>query len=138
MESTQNVLAVLLILGTPCLAVAGGIIAAILRMRGQQRLLELVQRERIAAIEKGLDPATFPTVGQAPVLTARQLGLRRAQGLLIGGLLSVALGAGLIVTLLLLPAHDGGDSWASGFVPAFLGVALLIAARVVRRQAGEE
>jgi hypothetical protein len=137
MESTQNVLAILLILGTPCLAVAGGIVAAILRMRGQQRLLELVQRERIAAIEKGLDPMPLPA-GFAPVFTARQAGLRRAQGLLLGGLLSVALGAGLIVTLLLLPPQDGGDNWAVGFVPAFMGVALLIAARVVRRQADEE
>jgi hypothetical protein len=90
----KNILAVLFILGTPCLAVIGGIVAGILRMRGQQRLVELAQRERIAALEKGLDVSqlTLP-IGYAAAFSPSQAARRRAQGLMIGGLLIIALGS---------------------------------------------
>ena len=126
-----NELAILLILGTPALAVAGGIAAAIVRMIGRQRLAELVQRERIAAIERGLDVSHLP----APALPAPATPAGRAQGLMIGGLLTLAIGAGLGITLFLMPAHDGGDAWPIAFVPALLGIALLLSARIVRSNA---
>jgi hypothetical protein len=131
----EGILTILLILGTPALAIIGGIVAAILRMRAQQRLIELTQRERIAAIEKGLDitQLTLPAS-----ISPRQAALRRMQGLTIGGLVTLALGVGLSLTLLLMPASDGREAWPVGLVPAFLGVALLISARVVRRGLDEE
>lgn len=125
----DSVLAVLLILGTPAVAIIGGIVAGILKMRGQQRLAELAQRERIAAIERGLDLSQLPPL---PVLSRRQSSLRKAQGLMIGGVLTLALGLGVSCTLLLLPYHDGREAWPIGFVPMFMGIALLIAARIVR------
>lgn len=128
-----NEIAVFFLFGTPLVAIAGGILAGILRTRGQQRLMELAQRERIAAIEKGLDPGRLPPLVPDAVLSPRAAGLRRVQGLIIGGMVSIAIGAGLIVTMLLLPAHDGGDAWPVGFVPAFVGVALLVSAGLVRR-----
>lgn len=135
-DTLRNLIAIILIMGTPAAAILGGILAAILRTRGQHRLIELAQRERIAAIERGLDISQLPPMwpGNADsVLSARQVGLRKAQGLTIGGLLTFALGLGLIFTLLLLPFHDGGDAWSIGFVPIFMGIALLLSARIVRR-----
>ena len=126
----DSVLAVLLILGTPAVAIVGGIIAGILKMRGQQRLLELAQRERIAAIERGLDISQLPRY-DAPI-SSRQSRLRRAQGLMIGGVLTLALGIGVSLTLLLMPIHDGREAWPIGFVPIFMGIALMISARIAR------
>jgi hypothetical protein len=131
----ENELAILFILGTPALAVVGGIVAGIMRMRGQQRLLELAQRERIAAIEKGLDLSQLAPIS---IPSARHATLRKAQGLTIGGLVTLAIGIGLPLTLILMPASDGREAWPIGFVPAFLGIALLLSARVVRRGLDEE
>jgi hypothetical protein len=131
-----NELAVLFLFGTPCLAIIGGIAAAILKTRGQQRLMDLAQRERIAAIERGLDLAQLPPYPAAAV-SPRAAALRRAQGLTIGGVLSLAIGIGLSLTMLLLPEHDGREAWPIGFVPVCVGLALLICARVVRRGADE-
>ena len=50
----------LVALAIPILAVTGGIIAGIVRAVGQQRLIELAHRERIAAIERGIDPSKLP------------------------------------------------------------------------------
>jgi hypothetical protein len=136
----KHSLVILLIFGTPALALVGGIVAAIIKMIGQQRLMELVQRERVAAIEKGLDPSQQAVWGVPPAyqssLPPRQVALRKMQGFTIGGLLTLALGIGLGLTLLLLP--DGREAWPIGFVPAFVGIALLISARVVRRGLNEE
>lgn len=134
-ESMANELTILLILGTPALAIVGGIVAAILKMLGQQRLMELAQRERIAAIEKGLDVTQLPPIA---LPSPRRTALRKVQGMTIGGLLTLAIGIGLGITLLLMPANDGGEAWPIGFVPAFLGIALLLSARVVRRGLDEE
>ena len=128
----QNVTAIVLIFGVPLVAIAGGILAGILKTHGQQRLMELAQRERIAAIEKGLDVSLLPSI-VPETLTPRAAALRRVHGLLIGGFVSLGAGIGLSLTMLFLPAHDGGDAWSIGFVPACVGIALLVAARAVRR-----
>ncbi len=125
----DSVLAVFLILGTPAVAIVGGIAAGILKMRGQQRLIELAQRERIAAIERGLDVSQLMPL---PVFSSQPTTLRRVQGLMIGGVLTLALGLSLSLTLLLMPPHDGREAWPIGLVPMFMGVALLISARIVR------
>ena len=132
----ENELTILLIFGTPALAIVGGITAGILRMRGQQRMMELAQRERIAAIEKGLDlsqmpPLPFPT-------SVRHAALRKVQGLMIGGVLTLAIGISLSLTLILLAENDAKQAWPIGLVPMFVGVALLISAGIVRRGVDEE
>jgi hypothetical protein len=136
LELDKNSLVILLIFGTPALAIVGGIVAAIVKMIGQQRFMELVQRERIAAIEKGLDVSQQPLLVMPASLPARQLALRSVQGLTIGGLVTLALGIGLGLMLLLLPASKG--AWPVGLVPAFIGIALLVSARVVRKGVDEE
>ena len=131
----QNAIATLLILSTPLAAVIGAIAISLVRVKGQQRLAEMVQRERLAAIERGLDVSQLAPV---PALTGRHAALRKAQGLTIGGLLTFALGAGLALTLLLLPDSEAKTSWPIGLVPLFIGVALLASALVVRRSVTEE
>ncbi len=125
----------------PVVAIIGGITAGILKTRGQQRIIELAQRERIAAIEKGVDPANLPplpVVGGdlvAAQLTPRQAELRRAQGLLGGGLVLLAVGLGLSTMLVFLPDPDANRAWAAGIIPTFIGVALLVVSRIVQRSA---
>lgn len=125
----ESFIATVLVLSIPLVAVAGSILAVILRTRGQQRIVELAYRERIAAIERGLDLSQLP-----PLLpTPRQSMTRREQGMLIGGLLTTAIGIGLGLTLLLLPRGDGREAWPIGFVPLCIGIALLLAANLLRR-----
>ncbi|HEX7677089.1 MAG TPA: DUF6249 domain-containing protein [Thermoanaerobaculia bacterium] len=139
MDHLQNVVAVLLVLGTPCVAIIGGIVAGILKTRGQQRLIELAQRERIAAIEKGLDISqlTLPAP-YATGLSESQAALRKAQGLMIGGLMTLALGLGLSLMLLLMAPGNGHEGWPVGLVPMLMGIALLIAARLIRQASHDD
>ena len=47
-------------LAIPIVAITGGIVVAVVRALGRQRMIELAQRERIAAIERGVDPSKLP------------------------------------------------------------------------------
>ena len=142
-----------MIIAIPVVAIIGGITAGILKTRGQQRIIELAQRERIAAIEKGIDPSKLPplpAVGDdmADLLlkdfvaqfrpTQRQAALRQAQGLAIGGLIALSIGIGLAVMLLFLPDHDANRAWPAGIMPFFIGLALLISSRIVYKGAPAE
>lgn len=131
----NNAIAITLIFGTPFVALVGGILASILRVRGEHRLMELAQRERLAAIEKGIDISNWTpiTLSGRGMYSARELGLRRVQGLIIGGIVAIGLGTGIAVMLRLMPWGDGRDAWPVGILPAFLGIALLLSARIVRR-----
>jgi hypothetical protein len=127
-----------MIFAIPVVAIIGGITAGILKTRGQQRILELAHRERIAAIEKGIDPAKLPPLPPFPpppdlsalFLTPRQADLKQAQGFLLTGLILVAIGLGLSTMLVILETQK---AWASGLIPIFLGVALLVCAAIVRK-----
>lgn len=115
----------------PVVAIIGGISVAIVRILTQARLEELVRKERIAAIERGFDPAKLPAL---PADGERGYGLgysrlRRAHGLLIGGLLSIAVGVG--IALVLYNQEPQKENWVIGTVPALVGIALLIGSRVV-------
>jgi hypothetical protein len=132
-------------LAIPIVAIIGGITAGIVNTLGQQRLIELAQRERIAAIEKGIDPSKLPPLPvptghndlAAMYLSPRQATLRRAQGLLIGGLVTLAVGIGLGIMLYVLP---GGEErvWSVGLIPGLVGIALVVSSVIVRGSAPEE
>lgn len=140
----KSTLTAFLLFGTPFLAVLGGIIVTIIKVRGQQRLAELAQRERILAIEKGLDVSQLPPLlpqrydmtaiaGYAPRTSA----LRKVQALMISGVVMLGIGISLGLMLLLLPDGEASAAWPVGIMPMFVGIALLIAARLVRRGADE-
>ncbi|MGE5175631.1 MAG: hypothetical protein ACM3JJ_04575 [Hyphomicrobiales bacterium] len=116
----------------PVIAIIGGIAMGIVRLHGQQRLEELARKERIAAIERGLDPEKLESLGQPVGYGDYGIGngrLRRAHGLLIAGLVLIASGIGIGV---LIQAQEPDKShWTVGVLPALVGVALLLASRVV-------
>ena len=120
----------------PVVAVIGGITMGIIRLRGQQRLEELARKERIAAIERGLDPDKIAALSQPAGYEEYGIGngrLRRAHGLLIAGLVLIA--SGIAIGILIQSQQPSGGQWTVGLMPGLVGVALLIASRLVWPQA---
>src|SRR5690349_15834255 len=111
----------------PIVAIIGGITVAIIRVTGQQRLAELERRERIAAIERGMDPAKLPPISSPYTYEngyAFGSRARRAHGLFIGGLIVLAVGISLMLGLRVAEPSEG--HWVIGTMPLFVGIALLI------------
>ena len=134
----------MVVFAIPIIAISGGMIVAIIRVLGRQRVIELIQRERIAAIERGIDPAKLPALDVSRPEFAAMLDygrpnspLRRAQGLLIAGIVTLFAAIGVIVVLrIVVDGADGQKAWAVGMVPAAVGVALLVSAAVVWPRGG--
>ena len=127
-------------LAIPIIAVTGGLTVAVVRTLAQQRVAELGMRERIAAIEKGLDPATLPplpAVGdpgelRADAATPRQRALRTAQGLAIAAVITFTAGVGLAIMFFVLPETRDRSLWVIGVVPVFVSLGLGAAGAIVR------
>ena len=125
-------------LAIPIVAIVGGITAGIVRTLGRQRLIELAQRERIAAIERGLDPAKLAPLPvtalddepETMYMSPFDRDRRRAQGLMIGGIVTMAVGVSLMAFLNFMDDH--GNAWAVGIIPATVGAALLLSSFLVR------
>ena len=130
------------IFAIPIVAIVGGITAGIVQMLSRQRMIELAQRERIAAIERGVDPSKLPPLPTAgleelagPMLSPYDHARRRSQGLMIGGLVTLAVGVSLAIFLRLV-TYDRGV-WAVGLIPGSVGLALLISAMLIRPRDGD-
>lgn len=125
-----------LLILVPLLSLIGGITLAVLRTVGRQRQIELLQRERIVALERGHDPAQLPGLGvvglEPGAAPGAEAGLL-ARNLMVGGIVSFALGVGLMV--LFFVVEQQGQAWALGIVPQALGLGLLIASFAVRPRA---
>ena len=125
-------------LSIPIIAIIGGITAGIIRTLGRQRMVELAQRERIAAIERGVDPAKLAPLPVAALdeeaehwtMSQYDRDRKLAQGLLIGGVVTTAAGLGIMAFLNIMSGSD--NAWAVGIIPATVGVALLISSFLVR------
>ena len=120
----------IMVMTIPIIAIMGGITVGIVKTLGRQRLQELARRERIAALERGVDPAQLPALpdfsDEPP--SPRTFG-RGTYGLLIGGLVSMAAGFGLMFMLYLLAPGD--EAWAVGAIPIAVGIALVISFWVI-------
>lgn len=127
-----------LIFAIPIIAIVGGITAGIVRTLGQQRLMEMAQRERIAAIERGLDPSKLPPMHMtgggddlsSMYLSPYEYSRRRSQNLMTGGVITMFVGIG--VMLFLYVVDHGDNSWGVGIVPFTVGIGLLISSWLVR------
>lgn len=133
MEQFWRILLALLVL-LPVIALIGGIIAAILKTAGQQRQIELAQRERIAAIEHGIDPNRLPplsTVAGAesdPLqrATPDEHSRRQSQRFLIAGVVTLTTGLGLMTFFSV--TEDHGNAWALGILPISVAIGLFLCA----------
>jgi hypothetical protein len=122
-------------------AIVGGIATGIMRSAQRQRLVELAQRERIALIERGVDPEKLPPLTQHSLAIAfgngmadeRIMAERRKQGLTIAGLVFTFFGVGLGILLNQVAGND--KVWAVGCIPLSIGLALLLGSRVVKAPA---
>ncbi|HET7427043.1 MAG TPA: hypothetical protein VFJ50_08380 [Gemmatimonadales bacterium] len=119
----------------PIIAVIGGITMGIIRTLGQQRMAELARRERIAAIERGVDPDKLPPLAGVEGYEDQSYGgygngrLRRAHGLMIGGLITVAAGIGMMI--LFYSIEPEKQHYVIGTIPVLVGLALLLSSYVV-------
>lgn len=137
-----GVLPMIVLFTIPIVAIIGGITAGIIKSVHRQRLLELAQKERIAAIERGVDLEKLPALNLPPEmvcapkngLTFEQKQLRRTHNLMIWGLILFLFGLALGIGLAIAETDPG--SWIAGFLFAGVGLALLISARVVRPERG--
>ena len=129
-------------LSIPIIAIMGGITAGIVRMYHRQRSFELLQKERIAAIERGLDPDKIASL-QRPLMFDEQgrhidsvvANERLRQGLLIGGIVTLFVGISLCVFLYGVTGHHvngGAKVWLVGTIPGAVGVALLLSSYLIR------
>jgi hypothetical protein len=133
-----------LVFSIPIIAIVGGIMVGVVRQIGRQRMLELAQQERIAAIQRGVDLAQLPPLPPAlwgdgdGFLSYLQSERRRAQNLLIAGLITCCFGAGLTTFLYLMLRDEGEPVWAAGFVVLSVGIALLASAAIVWPRRGAD
>lgn len=132
-----EVIAPILVFAIPIIAIVGGITAAIVRTLGRQRLIEMAQRERITAIERGVDPSKLPPLPFDDDHDGLGFGegsdRRRAQGLMVGGIVTTAVGIGIMLFLYLFEETTGEKNiWAVGIIPFFVGAALLLSSWLVR------
>lgn len=118
----------------PLVAIIGGITAGIMKSNARSRLLELAQRERIVAIERGLDPEKLPKI-QLPDsngernMTFEQRQLRRSQLLMIWGLIVTGFGLAMFIAISLAenPAEAAPTMMFVG-----IGAALILSSRIVK------
>jgi hypothetical protein len=126
-----DIIAPVLVFAIPIIAIVGGITAGIVRSIGQQRLNELAARERMLAIERGLDPSKLPPF---PAPQERSWGAdtprRRWVGLLVAGVITITTGLGVALFLYML-APEPEPVWATGIIVVAVGLGLLLSAWIV-------
>jgi hypothetical protein len=109
----------------PILAVCGGVLIAITAIIVNGRKKEQEHRERLVAMEKGIAPPPQPQEIERPKYSSR-----RANGLVMTGI-------GLALTIAMSVAN-GIDSGVWGLIPLFIGIGLLIAGSIDKREFDEK
>jgi hypothetical protein len=138
----EDVFVPFLVFAVPIVAIAGGILAGIIKNISAHRLMEVAVRERMALIARGVDPARIPGLsagagpGLFPLFSFADHSRFRAQGLLIGGLVTLLGGIALGAFLGLTGSWESRE-WTFALVPASIGVALLVSSLIVRAQGGD-
>lgn len=133
-----------LVFSIPIIAIVGGITMGIVRSIGQQRVIEMAQRERIAAIERGVDLSKLPPLPASSgrsddiasmYLSPYEYSRRRSQNLMIGGVITLCIGIGVMLFLRVVANSD--EAWGVGIVPAAVGIGLLLSSWIVRPRDAE-
>jgi hypothetical protein len=126
-----------LVFAIPAVAIAGWILAGIIKTISAHRLMEAVVRERMALVARGVDPARIPVsaggaFGGSSLLSMRDASRLRAQGLLVAGFVTLAGGGSFAIVARALNSWEweGGD-WALGVVAASIGLALILSGVII-------
>jgi hypothetical protein len=109
-------------LSIPILAVCGGVLIAITAIIVKGRKEEQEHRERVVAMEKGIAVPTTPV----QEVHKPKYSDRRASGLVMTGI-------GLALTIA-ISVSDRFESGVWGLIPLFIGIGLLIAGTVDKRE----
>jgi len=112
-------------LSIPILAVCGGVLIAITAVLVEGRKKEQEHRERLIAMEKGIAPPPPPAEVERPKYSSR-----RANGLVMTGI-------GLALTIAMW-ISNGPESGVWGLIPLFIGLGLLIAGTIDKREYDEK
>lgn len=100
------------------------IVAVTLRRRHRVRFRELLHRERLAAIEKGIPLPEIPLEeNQPPDVPWRTRALQT-------GIILLALGLGICASFYFSPNDDLRQAWSLGLIAAALGLSTIAASRV--------
>jgi hypothetical protein len=120
----------------PLAAIVGGITAGILKSNARHRMIELAQRERIVALERGIDPERLPKIELPGVtndngtdMTFEQRQLRRSQALRIWGFIATGFGGALLFGIAM---SDGYREAAPASIFVGVGLALILSGLMVR------
>lgn len=134
----EDIFVPFLVFAIPIVAIAGGILAGIVRQLSAHRLLEAAVRERMALLARGVDPASLPALSGATGAFgsfADQSRLR-AQRLLVGGLATLLGGIALGTSMVLTDSWESRE-WTFALVPVAIGLALLAGSAIVGAQGRE-
>jgi hypothetical protein len=107
-----------------------------LRKRHEER--EMLHRERMLAMEKGIPLPEFPTLAEEPegslldyvsgstknVIPKMTLGC---------GLILVFGGVGMVAAFLIAPDPDMHQVWSAGLIPGFIGIGFILYYLLTRR-----
>jgi hypothetical protein len=126
----EDLLVPLAALAIPILAIAGWMLARVIRTISAHRLIEAAVQERIALIAHGVDPARIPGGGGTWRMRVADYDRHRAQGLLVWGFALLAGGVSFALVTGWLDSWTEGD-WPVGVVAAAIGVALLLGGAII-------
>jgi hypothetical protein len=126
----EDLLVPLAALAIPIVAIAGWLLAGVIRTISAHRLIEAAMRERVALVARGVDPGRLPTLGAGVRMDAAGYDRFRAQGLLVWGSALLAGGIAFALVVGTLDAWTEGD-WPLGVVAASIGAALLLGGAII-------
>jgi uncharacterized membrane protein YedE/YeeE len=133
-DNPFGIIVTIFAMSIPVVAIVGGITAGIVKTLSRQKMLELAQKERILALERGMDPEKLPAIELPEGLrpkggpTFEQRQFRRSNVLMIWGMIISAFGLAMFLGL----AFAKEEGWPFMLIFVFVGIAFMLGSRVGR------
>jgi len=132
---SDDVVVPFMIFAIPVVAVAGGILAGVIKTVSAHRLMEAAVRERMALVARGIDPSKIPPPGDAGLagswlMSSPDYPRYRAQGLLIGGVATLAGSLAWLGVTAALRSWEDGD-WGIAVVAGSVALALILSGLII-------